>query len=240
MGSSVVAWQGQAHASSPDELRSAAAGGAAGEDAAAEERAFERAIAVDAAPAEARNLARGEDVAERLPVRLEHAPGQICLEPAQRLARQRPQPYGDERSARGIEQLVRLGHADELVAEVVARAVDRRDLRILGEAIVHFAIARRHLALHIRERKQSVSRQRVHARHEPGEILLDHEIRALLHEGTHGLRHPAAAPRAQHGEPASARQVRVLFRARQREFPGDDLLRQDEPGMVMALSLIHI
>src|SRR5438128_849419 len=78
-------------------LSSRAAGGAAGEDAAAEEGALQRAVAVHAAAAEAGDLARREYVAEGGAVGLQHACRKVGLQAAQGLAREDPQAHGDQR-----------------------------------------------------------------------------------------------------------------------------------------------
>ena len=78
------------------------------EDAPAQERPLQRAVAVHPAAAETRHLAGSEHVAQRLPIRPQHAPRQVGLQPAQRLARQNPQPHGDQRPRLGVEQAVRL------------------------------------------------------------------------------------------------------------------------------------
>ena len=90
-----IGWRGKLYATADGR---SAPGGAAGEDAAAQERALQRAVAVHAAAAEARHLARRIDVAERRAVGLEHARRQVGLQAAQRLARQDPEPHRDQRS----------------------------------------------------------------------------------------------------------------------------------------------
>ena len=69
-----------------------------------------------AAAAEARRLACRVDVAERGAVGPEHPRGEVGRKPAQRFARQYPEPHRDQRPVGRIEQAVRLGHADQLVA----------------------------------------------------------------------------------------------------------------------------
>ena len=81
--------------------------------------------------------------------RLQHARRQIGLQPAERLAREHRELHGDQRPGRGIEDPVRLRHADELVAEIVARRADRHHLRVLAELVVDLAVARHDLALEL-------------------------------------------------------------------------------------------
>src|SRR5665213_475783 len=71
---------------SGDRLRRRAPGIAPGKQAAAEECSLQRAIAVDAAAAEAGRFARGVKPPDDLAVLAEHAGVEVGLEPAQRLA----------------------------------------------------------------------------------------------------------------------------------------------------------
>ena len=127
---------------------------------------------------------------------------------------------------------MRRRHADQLVAEVVARAADGGDLRVLGVGVVDLAVARRDLALQRASVDQRRAGARVHLRHQLGQRLRDDEIHALLLEGIDRALHAEAA--AEHLEDALAGQVGVLLRARQGELALDDLLRQHEPGIVVA------
>src|SRR5262249_21440452 len=65
---------------------------AAGEDAAPEERAFEGAVAVHTASAKTSHLPSREHVAKRRAISLQHARGEVSLQPTQGLAREDPQP----------------------------------------------------------------------------------------------------------------------------------------------------
>ena len=69
-------------------LRQFPPGGAAGEQAAAEERALERAVAVHPAAAEAGHLAGRVQAGQRLAVGAQHARGEVGLQAAERLARE--------------------------------------------------------------------------------------------------------------------------------------------------------
>src|SRR5689334_13462536 len=97
--------------------RRGAARDAAREDAAAQEGALERAIAVHPAAAEAARLARRVQTAHRRAVRAQHPTVEIGLEPAERLAREDPQADGHEWPALRIEERVRTRDTDEAVAE---------------------------------------------------------------------------------------------------------------------------
>src|SRR5713101_4291898 len=72
--------------------RGRAAGDTSAEDATAEERPFQRAVAMDTAAAEAAHLPRREETGDRCAGRAEDAPAEIGLQAAERLARQDPEP----------------------------------------------------------------------------------------------------------------------------------------------------
>src|SRR5438105_8530920 len=80
---------------------------APGKDAAAEERAFERAITVHATAAKAAHLACCVETAERRAARREHMTVEIGLQTAERLARQDPEADRDERTGLGIRETMR-------------------------------------------------------------------------------------------------------------------------------------
>src|SRR5579863_10406460 len=108
---------------SGNRLRRRAPGIAAREQAAAEERAFQRAIAVHAAAAEAGRLARGIEPRHDLAVLAEDARIEIGLETAERLAGQDIELHRDQGAVGGIENAVRFCGADQAVADVTSRIV---------------------------------------------------------------------------------------------------------------------
>jgi hypothetical protein len=64
-------------------------------------------------------------------------------------------------------------------------------------------------------------------------LALDDEILSLFHEGFD--RAGNSLSRAlNYLPPAFAGQIRILLRARQREFPADDFFGEDEPGIIVA------
>ena len=65
------------------------------------------------------------------------------------------------------------------------------------------------------------------------QIALDDEILALVHERLDRARNSLARA-IDDLPPALAGEIRILFRARQRELLLDDLSRQDEPGIIVA------
>ena len=78
-------------------------------------------------------------------------------------------------------------------------------------------------------------RERVHAFHQRGEIVAHDEVLALLLERLHGRRRGLVGDAALVDlRPFSGREIGVLLGARKREFLLDDLLRQHEPGIIMA------
>src|SRR6478752_4153964 len=117
------------------------------EQAAAEERAFQRTIAVHAAATEAGGFASGVKSLDDLAVRPEYPRVQIGLEATQRLARQDVELDRDQRAVVGIEDAMRLCGADQFVADVTPRIVDVHHLRVLDVGVRHLAVARLDLRL---------------------------------------------------------------------------------------------
>ena len=105
------------------------------EQAAAEERAFQRTVAVHAAAAEAGGFAGRVESPDDLAVIAEHAGVEIGLEAAQRLAGQDVELDRDQRAVVGIEDAVRFGGADQPVADVTARIVEVHHLRVLDVGV---------------------------------------------------------------------------------------------------------
>src|SRR3954465_5334298 len=75
--------------------RQRAAGGPAGEQAAAEERALQRPVAVHAPPAETGDLPGGVQAGERLTVGAQHPGLEVGLQAAEGLAGEQVEPDGD-------------------------------------------------------------------------------------------------------------------------------------------------
>src|SRR5690606_2539942 len=96
--------------------RDGAAGLQAGEEAAPEEGALERAVAVHAAAAEAGRLTHRVEARDGLARGVQHAARQVGLDAAEALAGEHVQLHRDERAVLLVEDLVRLRHPDELVA----------------------------------------------------------------------------------------------------------------------------
>ena len=84
-------------------------GGSPGEQAAAEEGALERSVAVHPAAAEAGHLARRVEARQRLARRLQDAPVEVGLQPAERLAGEDVELDRDQRPGVGVEDAVRRG-----------------------------------------------------------------------------------------------------------------------------------
>ena len=136
--------------------------------------------------------------------------------------------------ASGSSNRVRLGHANQLVAHILARLANHGELRVLAEGIVKLPVAGDHLALDRREVQQRSGRQGVHAGHQIGEVVLDHEVGAMLLERLDRPRGGLAEGAAERLTPVLAGQVRVLLGARQRELTLDDRLVEHKPGVLMA------
>src|SRR5450755_348664 len=90
--------------------RGVASGGparlAAGEQAAAEEGAFQRAVAVHTAAAEPGHFTRGVQARKRRAVRRQHPAAEVGLQAAEGFAGEDVEPHGDQRAGRGIKDLV--------------------------------------------------------------------------------------------------------------------------------------
>ena len=113
-----------------------AAGGAAREYAPAQERPFERVVPVIAPTAETGDLSRSVKAGDGFAIRVEALAVEIGLQPPQRFAGEDVQLHRDQWPILRVENLVRLRRADQLVAEIVPRCVQRDDLRVLGEFVV--------------------------------------------------------------------------------------------------------
>lgn len=109
--------------------------------AAAEECALQRIISVHTAAAETRYLAGGIKAGHRVTGCIQHPRLKVRMQAAQRLARQHMQAHGDQRSHCRIEQSMRFCGTHQPVAEITARAVDRRYLRILTETVFDLPVA---------------------------------------------------------------------------------------------------
>src|SRR5689334_988240 len=107
--------------------RNGRAGGAPAEDAAAEERAFERTQSVNAAAAKPGGFAHRVKTGQRLAVESEHARLQISLNAAETFARQYEFTNGDQRARFRIINLRKLAGA-YAVAAVLARVRDAAQL----------------------------------------------------------------------------------------------------------------
>ena len=153
-----------------------------GEEASSEERPLERAEPVHTASAEPGNLARCVDSSERLSIRVEDAPLQVGLEPAEGLACHDVQADRDERPRRSIEEPVRSGHPGQAVAKVSARSVNGHGLRVLAEGVPERAIACKDLRLHLRVIEERCIRFCIHSVDETGESRVDDEVGAALSE----------------------------------------------------------
>ena len=77
-----------------------------------------------------------------------------------------------------------------------------------------------------------IGRQVIHAAHQRFQIIGHDKICALFLKRLHRRRRSLAQTRAQYLAPTAIRQVRILFRSRQRELLFDDLLRKDESAML--------
>src|SRR4051812_1538205 len=146
-----------------ESARQRPAGRAPGEDAAAQEGALERVVAVHSAAAEAGDLAGRIEAGEGSAVGADHLGVEVGLEPAERLARADVQPDRDQRPVLGVEQLVGLRDPRDPVAAELACVGDRHQLEVLGVAVVDLAVARDDLASHLLRVELGPARDLVHA-----------------------------------------------------------------------------
>ena len=105
------------------------------------------------------DLAGRVEAREDLAAGPEHAAGEVGLQPAEGLAGEDVEADGDQRAGLGVEQPVRRGDADQLVAEVVAGAPDGGDLQVLGERVLDLAVAGDDLPLDRRRGRAPASRR---------------------------------------------------------------------------------
>jgi hypothetical protein len=156
---------------------------------------------VIAASAEARDFAGGVEAGDRLAGRVQHLRIKVGVQAAQSLAGQDVQANRDQGAVLGIEYPVRLCRADQPVAEIVARAMDGGDLRVLGERILHLAVARLDLLQKPVVVDQVFAGQLIHAGDELTQIAFDYEILAIFLERFDRRRRAGAAPTLQHRAP---------------------------------------
>jgi len=164
---------------------SRAAGLAAGEDAAAEERAFERAVAMHAAAAKTAGFADGVEPPDDLAILAEYAGIEIGLKTAERLAGEDVEPHSDQRPGLRVQDLVRRRGAGQPLAARAAGVPDGHDLQVLGERVVHLPVARDDLALQVGQFEERLRGQLVHSRHQLRQRPGYHEVGAVLFEGLH-------------------------------------------------------
>src|SRR5437763_17223809 len=103
-----------------------------------------------------------------MPDTAEDAAIEIRLESTQRFAREDVEPDRDQRSMRRIENAMRRRNADQLVADIIARAAQRHDLHILAEGIQNLAVARDDFCGYCGEVDQPLAGKLVHSRDEIG------------------------------------------------------------------------
>lgn len=185
------------------------------------------------AAAETGRLAGRVDPGQRGAVRGEDPGGQVRLQAAERFSGEDVEPDGDQRPGLGVEDAVRCGGPDQLVAQVGAGAPDRGDLEVLGEGVGDLAVAGGDLAAQVVLVDEPVAGEGVHAADQGAEVVLDDEVRPVVHERLHRSGHVRARP-ADHAPDGLAGQVGVLLGAGERELLADDLLVEHEPGVVVA------
>ena len=124
-----------------------ATGSATAEQAATEEGALERAIAVHPTATKAGDFACGVQTGQHRTIRLQHAAFKVGLQSAERFARKDVQSHGDDRAGVRVENAVRRSDTREAVWFVVARCADRDDLLVLRVLVGDLAVSGDHFAL---------------------------------------------------------------------------------------------
>ncbi len=158
---------------------------------------------------------------------------EVGVEAAEGLAGEDVQPDGYQGSGRRVEQAVRGGGADQLVAEVAPGPVDRGDLEVLAEGVGDLPVP----GLHLAAQRRHVDRGRavltlVHAADEFLDGGGDHEVRAVPLEGFDGPGRAGQCP-AEDLADRTPRQVGVLLGAGECELLLDDLLGEHEPSVLV-------
>ena len=128
---------------------------------------------------------------------------------------------------------MRLGRPHDLVAQVGPGIVDRLDLRVLGEPVVHLPIAFDDLGHEPVVVDERPTRTGVHPRNELlGGFGYD-EVRAVAFERLDRCRRIARAHPIERDPQVLLRDVRVLLRTREGELLADDRLVEHEPRVVV-------
>ena len=210
-------------------LAAAAAGITAGKQAAAQEGAFQRPVAMHAAAAKAGGLAGGVQSRHDVAVAAEHPGVEVGLEAAQRFPGQDVELDGDQGAMSGVENAVRRRRPDQPVADISPGVVDVHHLRILDVGIADLAIARLDLGLQMRQVEQAVAGQRIHAGNEIGEVVAHHKVGAMGLERLHRRRRAPVGGTPRGHQPALAGQIGILLGAGKGEFLLDDALGEHEP-----------
>ena len=187
------------------------------------------------AAAEAGDLARRVQAREDLAAGAQHPAGQVGLQAAEGLAGEQVEPDGDQRAGVGVEQPVRRRDPDQLVAEVVAGPAERGDLQVLGERVLDLAVAGDDLALDLGEVELGrAAGDPVHPGHQLGQRRSRRRSpRPRSRNACTGRGDPGLDPVEQQLD-VLAGEVGVLLGAGERELLLHDLVRGDEPGVLVA------
>src|SRR3989440_5814908 len=193
---------------------------------------LQRPIPVHTPTTKTRHLTSSIETRNRLIIRLQHTTSKVGLHSSQRLARENRESYSNQGTRGRIEQLVRLRHANEPVSQERARPSDCYHLSVLTESIPYLAVARHNLLLQLGRINQCLSSQFIHGANQAREGAFPNKVHTLPLEGLNGARRTREDP-AERLENAPARQIRVLFGARQGKLAFNDALVEQEPRIVI-------
>ncbi len=130
---------------------------------------------------------------------------------------------------------MRSGDAAESVADVAAGIADALHLGVLGVRVGHLEVAGLDLAPECGGVQERLVGQRVHLVDQLLQVRRGHEVGALAQERVHRGRGPLAEDAfAQEAGAVLGGDVGILLGAGEGELLLDDLLGEDEPGVVVA------
>ncbi len=185
------------------------------------------------AAAEARGLARRVEAGDRHPGSVQGAAVEVGLDAAERLARDDPESYGDERAVAGVEDRVGGDRAEQPVSAEASTVLDADGLGVFRVRVHDLAVTRLELPADRVLVEKVVAGEGVHAAHEFGQGVGDDEVGSLPLEVLDGAGSGTPEPRAQQQSQVAVGDVGVLLRPRQGELLLDDRLIEHEPRVVV-------
>ena len=139
-----------------------------------------------ASAAEAGDFARRVESGYRLAIVAQHSAREIGLESTEGLARKNRETHRDEWTRLRVQQSMRPGDANQLVADVLACTAERRDLGVAVDAHGIVRVRRDEVALHTSRGIQDERLQRVAPLRESAVVLISAWGVLRLREGGEG------------------------------------------------------